>query len=124
MYLDILQTLAGVIADIIVNSDKSEGTSTLNLSFVKKAVNGETNQILTIQIYGEEASTIYPIDVTSQEFQIELLDLIQSNDNRESLVRDIYTILLQRLNQTLEPSILDSSHTEVFGNDPNRNVSH
>ena len=121
--MDILQTLSGVIADIILGSDTSKGVSTLTLSLEKKPINRDDKQILTVGIYGEKASTVYPIDVKSQVLQIELIDVIRNTDDRETLVQGIYTILLSNLENVLDPSVLDSSPVEGSGDAINKNVS-
>ena len=124
VYLDILQTLSGVIADIILSSDRSKGTSTLVLSFDKQPINGEEIQVLSIEIYGEEASTIYPIAIPPQVFQFELIGVIRNADNRDSLVQGIYTILLQNFENVLDPTVIYSPEFEGSGGDMKKNVRH
>ena len=116
--------MSGVIADIIISSDRSKGTSTLVLSFDKQPINGEEIQILTIEIYGEEASTIYPIAIPPQIFQFELIGVIRNADNRDNLVQGIYTILLQNLENVLDPTVIYSTNFEGSGGDMDKNVSH
>ena len=122
--MDILQTLSEVISDIILDSDKNTGSSTLNLQFKKQAIEGDLKQILKIDIFGEEATTVYPIDVQSQEFKFELLGEIQNADgDRKSLSEGIYNILKRNLKTTLDPNAgkpitINSSEIET-----NENVS-
>ena len=120
VYIDNLKTLSGVIADMVLGSDKVKGTSTLTITFNKQPINGETKQVLTLKIYGEEASTVYPLDITSQTFQIELIDVIESSKDRDSLVQGIYSILAKNLNDLLEPS--EKTSTAEPQHDINKNV--
>ena len=123
VYLDILETLSGVIADIIISSDGSKGTSTLTLSLDKQLVSGNTEQILTIEIYGEQASTVYPIHLTTKVFQFELSDVIRNVNDRASLVEGIYTILLENLQDVLDPTALESNRFEGSDSGLDENVS-
>lgn len=118
-----METLSGVIADIIISSERNKGTSTLTLSLAKKLVSGDMKQILTIEIYGEEASTVYPINLTTKQFQFELIDVIQNANDRASLVQGIYTILLQNLKDVLDPTELQSNRVEGSGSGLDTNVS-
>ena len=122
VYIDNLKTLSGVIADTVLGSDKVKGTSTLTITFNKQPINGETKQVLTLKIYGEEASTVYPLDITSQTFQIELIDVIESSKGRDSLVQGIYSILAENLNDLLEPSENNRTSTAEPQHDINKNV--
>ena len=115
--MDILQTLSGVIADIILGSDRNKGTSNLVLSFEKEQINGEEKQILTIEIFGEKASTVYPLPIPPQVFQYELIGAIQSAENRDNLVENIYTILFENLGNVLDPTGLNApKHEGPIGN--------
>ena len=122
--MDILQTLSEVISDIILDSDKNTGSSTLNLQFKKQVVEGDLKQILKMDIFGEEATTVYPIDVQSQEFKFELLGEIQNADgDRKSLSEGIYNILMRNLKSILDPNAVKPISiigTEV---ETNQNVS-
>ena len=122
--MDILQTLSEVISDIILDSDKNTGSSTLNLQFKKQVIEGDLKQILTMGIFGEEATTVYPIDVPSQEFKFELLGEIQNADgDRKSLSEGIYNILMRSLKSILDPNTVKP--ISIFGTEveTNQNVS-
>ena len=122
VYIDNLKTLSGVIADMVLGSDKVKGTSTLTITFNKQPINGETKQILTLKIYGEEASTVYPLDISSQTLQIELIDVIENSNDRDSLVLGIYSILSENLNDLLEPTENNHTSTVVPQHDVDKNV--
>ena len=124
MYLDILQTLSEVISDIILDSDKNTGSSTLNLQFKKQVIEGDLKQILKMDIFGEEATTVYPTDVQSQEFKFELLGEIQNADgDRKSLSEGIYNILKRNLKGTLDPNAVKPITTNGSETETNENVS-
>ena len=111
-----------MIADIIINSEKNKGTSTLKLSFDKKLVSDDIKQVLTLQIYGEEASTLYPINVPTNVFEFELADIIQSYSDREGLSQGIYTRLIQNLKAILDPTSLEATRFEGSGAGPDIKV--
>ena len=75
-----------------------------------------------MDIFGEEATTVYPIDVPSQEFKFELLGEIQNADgDRKSLSDGIYNILKRNLKSTLDPNAvkpitINGSEIETNGN--------
>ena len=122
--MDILQTLSEVISDIILDSDKNTGSSTLNLQFKKQVIEGDLKQILKMDILGEEATTVYPIDVQSQEFKFELLVEIQNADgDRKSLSEGIYNILKRNLKDTLDPNAVKPITTNGSETETNENVS-
>ena len=80
--------------------------------------------MLSIEIYGEEASTIYPIAIPPQVFQFELIGVIRNADNRDSLVQGIYTILLQNFENVLDPTVIYSPEFEGSVGDMKKNVRH
>ena len=107
---------------MILGSDKVKGTSTLEITFDKQRVNGEGKQILTLHIYGEEASTVYPLDIPSQILQIELIDVIENSRDRDGLVEGIFSILGENLNDLLKPKESNRHQAEEAQNDVNKNV--
>ena len=114
MYLDILRTLSEVISDIILDSEKSTGSSTLNIQFDKQVIEDDLKQILKMDIFGEEATTVYQIHVPSQEFKFELLGEIQNADgDRKSLSEGIYNILMRNLKSILDPNTVKP--ISIFG---------
>ena len=118
-----MKTLSGVIADIILGSDRAKGTSTLVITFDKQLINGERKQILALEIFGEEASTLYPINIPSQTFEIELMEVINNSNDRKALVQGIYAVLALNLKDVLEPTASNQTPTEQPINDVNSNVS-
>ena len=116
-----MKTLSGVIADIVLASDRSKGTSTLVITLDKMLIDDVRKQILVLEIYGEEASTVYPINIPSQTLQIELLEVIEKSRDRNALVQGIYAVLTLNLKDLLEPTEPEAQ-TDNTSDDSNNNV--
>merc|ERR1712212_961759 len=62
------------------------------------------------------------MDISSQTLQIELIDVIENSEDRDSLVLGINSILADNLNDLLEPTANNRTSTAVLQHDINKNV--